>query len=89
MNINIPLQVGMGEDLALTAGTARPIPIAVDTAITAGTMPHYTGPTTIEPASVPQVLETSGMALDEDITIGAIPSNYGLITWDGSALTIS
>ena len=89
MNINIPLQVDVGEDISLTASPARVVPMAVDTTITASIMPHYTGPTTITPTGEPQVLETRGMALDEDITIGAIPSNYGLITWNGSVLSVT
>lgn len=87
--VNIPLKVSTDGEYSLGVDGGSNITIGVDTTITAANMPHYTGPTTIEPASVPQVLETRGMALDDDITIGAIPSNYGLITWDGSALIIS
>ena len=89
MNINIPLHVDAGDDISLNASPARVVPMGVDTTITAAIMPHYTGPTNITPIGEPQVLETRGMALDEDITIGSIPSNYGLITWDGSVLTVS
>lgn len=89
MNVNIPLHVDMGEDVTLAASPARVVPMGVDTTITASIMDHYTGPTTITPTTEPQVLTTRGKALDDDITIGGIPSNYGLISWDGSVLSIT
>lgn len=51
--------------------------------------PFYDGPYEIVPTSTPQVLGTSGLAMHRDVTIGAVPSNYGLITYDGSTLTVS
>lgn len=52
-------------------------------------LPSYDGMTEITPSSETQVLETRNMALYENITINPIPSNYGLITWNGSTLTVS
>ena len=49
----------------------------------------YPGPYAITPGPDAQVFDTSGKMMTEDITVGAIPSNYGLITWDGSTLTVS
>lgn len=49
----------------------------------------YAGPTDIYPSTQPQVLSTQGMVVGEDIIIEPIPSNYGLITWNGSTLTVS
>lgn len=51
--------------------------------------PHYMDVTEVTPSNLAQVLLTSGMVLDSDITINPIPSNYGLITWNGSVLTVS
>lgn len=51
--------------------------------------PAYTGETTVTPSAETQTLETSGLTLTRDITINPIPSNYGLITWDGNILTVS
>lgn len=51
--------------------------------------PDYTGPTSVTPSAQAQTLHTKGTALLSDITIGAIPQNYGLVTWDGSTLTVS
>lgn len=49
----------------------------------------YDGAYEVTPTREVQVLPTSGNKLTRDITIGAIPQNYGLITWDGSTLTVS
>lgn len=49
----------------------------------------YTGEYEVIPGTEEQILSTSGRTLAQDITIAAIPNNYGLITWDGSTLTVS
>lgn len=51
--------------------------------------PTYDGPTTITPNGEVQVEYTAGTVLLTDITINPIPSNYGLITWNGSTLNVS
>lgn len=50
---------------------------------------EYHGPTTITPSGETQILNTAGLLVTEDLTINPIPSNYGLITWNGSTLTVS
>lgn len=50
---------------------------------------HYRGAYTVTPTSQQQTLHTKDLLADDDITIEPIPSNYGLITWDGSTLTVS
>lgn len=51
--------------------------------------PEYTGQTTVTPDTTTQTLSTAGCLLTSNITVNPIPSNYGLITWNGSYLTIS
>lgn len=53
------------------------------------TVDPYTGPTEITPTQYTQVLPFAGKTADTDITINPIPSNYGLITWNGAVLTVS
>lgn len=50
---------------------------------------EYTGETTVTPSSVAQVLPTESKVVPENIVINPIPSNYGLITWNGATLTVS
>lgn len=49
----------------------------------------YRGSVDITPTADVQVLATQGKVLDSNIIIEPIPNNYGLITWDGSTLTVS
>ena len=49
----------------------------------------YDGETTIIPGATEKVLLTANKMVLDNITIGAIPSNYGLITWTGRVLTVS
>lgn len=49
----------------------------------------YEGDYTVIPAATAKVLETNGLRMTDNITVAAIPNNYGLITWNGSTLTVS
>lgn len=51
--------------------------------------PAYSGSYSITPTNETQVLQTNETYLLNDITIDPIPNNYGLITWNGSTLTVS
>ena len=51
--------------------------------------PSYDGGYTVTPSDSAQVLDTAGKLMAENLTVEAIPSNYGLITWDGATLTVS
>lgn len=49
----------------------------------------YTGPYEVTPSSETQTLDTDAFYMNGNVTINPIPSNYGLITWNGSTLTVS
>lgn len=51
--------------------------------------PIYDGPIEITPSRETQVLETQEKILITNIVVNPIPKNYGLITWNGSVLTVS
>ena len=51
--------------------------------------PDYTGPVEITPNQTTQILNTAFKSILVDIKVNPIPSNYGLITWNGSTLTVS
>ena len=51
--------------------------------------PPYEGDYTVTPSASTQTLSTAGMKMTGDVTINPIPSNYGLITWDGTTITVS
>ena len=52
-------------------------------------LPVYDGVTEITPSQDTQILQTSNKTLTRNIVVNPIPSNYGLITWNGSVLTVS
>lgn len=49
----------------------------------------YDGPYAVTPSQETQTLETKGLSMGADVTVNPIPSNYGLITYNGSILTVS
>ena len=54
-----------------------------------GRLPVYDGPTEVTPSAETQVLLTNQYAMRSNIVVNPIPSNYGLITWNGSTITVS
>ena len=51
--------------------------------------PIYDGQTEVTPSEDTQVLQTANKTVLHNIVANPIPSNYGLITWNGSTLTVS
>lgn len=49
----------------------------------------FTGAYEVTPSSETQVLETNNLRMTDNVTINPIPNNYGLITWNGSIITVS
>lgn len=80
-NLIVAGNVGCAVEVALDGDAG----VAVET----GRLPVYDGPTEITPSMETQVLLTDHHAVRANIIINPIPSNYGLITWNGSTLTVS
>lgn len=72
---------------SVTSGTVQPMKI--DVAIIDWHGSEYHGEYEVTPSAETQTLATQGKNLEQDIVINPIPSNYGLITWNGSTLTVS
>ena len=51
--------------------------------------PEYEGPFEVTPSDSVQTLDTELLYMTSNITINPIPNNYGLITYDGSIITVS
>lgn len=54
-----------------------------------GNLDWFEGPYEWTPTQSTQTIPIIGKGASEDIIINPIPSNYGLITWDGAILTVS
>lgn len=50
---------------------------------------NFEGEYEYTPTQETQIIPIEGLRAVKDITINPIPSNYGLITWNGSVLTVS
>lgn len=70
---------------AATVQTSTGTPVARDYV----ERPAYEGATEITPSETEQILQTKNFRMTANITINPIPPNYGLITWDGSTITVS
>ena len=77
------------QDFPLVADKVEEIQVGIDTAVVAGGGTYYGGPYEVTPNKETQILQTSGRVMSNNVRINPIPSNYGLITWNGSALTVS
>ena len=51
--------------------------------------PIYTGSYEWTPTNSTQTIELADEKASANIIINPIPSNYGLITWDGTKITVS
>ena len=49
----------------------------------------YEGGYTVTPGPEAVVLATNNKRMTDNITVNPIPNNYGLITWNGSTITVS
>ena len=49
----------------------------------------YAGPYVVTPNLSTQTLSTANMRMSENVVVNPIPSNYGLITWNGSFIKVS
>ena len=54
-----------------------------------GYVPRYEGPYEFTPTSEMQTVQIENELATGDITINPIPNNYGLITYNGSIITVS
>lgn len=75
-------RLGFQDDLAADLSSSLAIQIYVPDN-------PYAGPYEVTPTQQAQVLATANMSMTQDVVINPIPSNYGLITWNGSVLTVS
>ena len=51
--------------------------------------PYYDGEYEVTPSMEVQTLNVGGYIMRSNVTVNPIPSNYGLITWDGARLVVS
>lgn len=79
---NEPIKMGVKSPSSKASmGVAAPIVV--------GLLPEYDGAYEVTPSEETQVLNTKDKQTNENIVINPIPQNYGLITYNGSTITVS
>ena len=76
-------------ELLVNGTTVSTITLDIMLADVSGGGDPYTGDYEVTPTQQTQRLATQGKFMTADVVINPIPSNYGLITWDGTKLMIS
>lgn len=91
MNEPIVLNVDISEQYDMTVGTNDGYEVSTDSKIVINKIGTdlYEGEYVITPSGAVQILEIKDKTAAQNITIQPIPQNYGLITWNGSILTVS
>lgn len=85
MNVTfIPQSISVSVDQG-TLGIGTGTPVARDYV----ERDPFTGDYEITPSSETQTLLTKNLRMTDNVVINPVPSNYGLVTWDGSVITIS
>ena len=91
----IPVRVNLKVEQSQTVyplqvnSNSVPLSMNLSTVIQQISGEQYTGSYEVTPYSETQILSTALLNMTDDVTIHPIPSNYGLITWDGSTLLVS
>lgn len=78
--VEIPVTVGT-QDVAVSASIGAAYSVSYDA--------HYEGAYVFTPSAETQVIQTEGLVMEQNVTINPIPSNYGLITYNGSTIRVS
>jgi hypothetical protein len=89
--ITIPMQISVSEVLlpVAVAVSAVNIPVQVAASYQMRDGEIYDGPYEFTPTQETQTVITAEKLLLENIVINPIPQNYGLITYNGSFITVS
>lgn len=69
--------------------TSTPVALKINMVTVEQPKDPYTGEYEFTPSSNTQTIYVKDLTPTNNITINPIPNNYGLITWNGAALTVS
>lgn len=89
MTIPIKLTVAGDTNIPVTVSENQSIPLGVNTEIHESQLESYAGPYVATPSASTQTFPMYGKIATDDFVVDPIPSNYGLITWNGTVITVS
>ena len=87
--MRIPMQITGEKALSMSVSASEEIRCTLGAAFQMASVPEYEGEYEFHPSAAAQTISTEGFLMTHDIVIDPIPSNYGLITWNGSTLMVS
>lgn len=87
--LHISLHVEPEADASLHVDEVGDIGLCMSEQFVIGEGIPYTGAYEVTPTQGTQVLDTKFLKMLDNVTVNPIPSNYGLITWNGSYLMVS
>lgn len=85
----IRLIVNTNETAALRVAGAETVKMKAESSIVIDRSIIYEGAYEWTPSDSAQTIEIADKKALDNIVINPIPNNYGLITWNGSTLTVS
>ena len=86
----VVIKVGDSTAVSVSVGASDDLPVGIGEKTYIGTTcPEYAGSYSVTPSQEAQYLQTAGKRMADNVRVDPIPSNYGLITWNGSTLTVS
>lgn len=85
----IKLTVNTNESAVLNVSGAESVGLTAEPSIVIDRTTVYEGPYEFFPSGTVQTIEIANKKALDNIVINPIPNNYGLITWNGSELTVS
>lgn len=85
----IKLTVNTNTDAVLAVNDSENIGLEAEPSIVIDRTTVYDGAHEWTPTDSVQTIEIANKKALENIKINPIPNNYGLITWNGSTLTVS
>lgn len=88
--IKVKLKVSEDKPIPFSIGSNNiPLSISLSAPIQKVMGDKYEGEYIVTPSSETQVLNTENLVMAQNLTINPIPSNYGLISWNGSTILVS
>lgn len=76
-------------EVRLTVASPRAVALSVGAVGVRTESRPYQGDYEFTPNGETQIIEIAGKQAAQDIIINPIPSNYGLIAWNGAVLSVS
>lgn len=89
MSARLNAEVSINGGVSASASVGVKTISASATVCRAQSFTPYTGEYEFTPSSETQTIPIYNKIASADIVINPIPSNYGLISWNGSTLTVS